>query len=104
MKKIILILLALPLFAMVGCNNQPQPQPQLQQAAPDRKIEIEIKPAPQLPPPGPPHVVSPMYMTGYWDGYFGRYVSARWAFYDYREGWNLGKFDRQHNIKRFPHN
>jgi uncharacterized lipoprotein NlpE involved in copper resistance len=97
MKKIILILLALPLFAMIGCNNQPQVQPQ-----PERKIEIEIKPQPQ-PQPGPPQVISPMYMSGYWDGYFGRYVSARWAFFDYREGWTLGNFDRQHNIKRFPH-
>ena len=99
------MLLGLP-FAMIGCNNQPQQQP-LQQAAPEQKIQIEVNPAPRpprpLPPPGPPQVISPMYMTGYWDGYFGRYVSARWAFYDYREGWNLGKFDRQHNIKRFPH-
>lgn len=101
MKKIIIILLALPLFALIGCNNQPEPQ--LQQAAPERKIEIEVKPAPQQ-PPAPPHVISPMYMSGYWDGYHGRFVSARWAFFDYREGWNLGKFDRQHNIKRFPPN
>jgi len=101
MKKFILILLTLPLFAICGCNNQPQPQPQL---APERKIQIEIKPAPApVQPALPPHVISPMYMSGYWDGYFGRYVSWRWAYFDYREGWNLGKFDRQHGIKRFPH-
>lgn len=102
MKKILLLLLSLPLFAVVGCNTNNPP-------APEQKIQIEIHPPlpkarPQPPPPPPPpQHISPMYMSGYWDGYYGRYVSARWAFYDYREGWNLGKFDRQHNIKRFPH-
>jgi uncharacterized lipoprotein NlpE involved in copper resistance len=98
MKKIIIILLALPLFAIIGCNNnQPAPQEQKLQVAPPAP-----GPAPAPVPPPPPHVISPMFMSGYWDGYFGRYVSIRWAYFDYREGWNLGKFDRQHGINRFP--
>lgn len=91
-----------------GCQQQP-PVP----VQPNHKLEIEVRPAPTIPVPPPtapvapgpeplvPPVVSRTFMIGYWDGYFSRYASWRWAYMDYRDGWHLGQYDRLHGIRRF---
>jgi hypothetical protein len=88
------------LGAMVlGCDNS---QPQTQPANP--KLEIQVTPPPPAPtqpapPAPPPHIYSKQFMIGYWDGYHGRGESR--LNYDYRNGYELGHYDRINGIQRF---
>lgn len=65
----------------------------------------EVKPvAPNVGVPTPP-IPSAQYMTGYWDGWHGKWLGPiRWTLSDdYRQGHMLGSHDRKHGINnRYP--
>jgi hypothetical protein len=63
----------------------------------------EIKESPK-PKPIPPTTPSASFMTGYWDGWHGKWLGpVRWtASNDYRQGHMLGSYDRKNNITRYP--
>lgn len=87
MKKFLLLLL----FAL-GC------------AAPNSPPNRESEPPREI-MPGPPAPACPssQFMTGYWDGYSGKWLSPfRWTFSDdYRNGHEVGSYDREHHIERY---
>jgi len=54
--------------------------------------------------PTQPVIPSATFMTGYWDGWHGKWLGPiRWTLSDdYRQGHMLGSYDRRNGIDRYP--
>jgi hypothetical protein len=108
MKRILITSALLgSVLLLSGCQQPAPPQQQTPQ-----NIHVEVHPPiqaaptppaptpPPMPPVQPPVPPAPTrnYMIGYSDGYHNRIVSIRWVIWEYRQGWELGRWDRAHNL------
>ena len=96
--KWILVLSLIAMLCVTGCQ-----QPSSSQPSQPPKIHVEVNPQvpptpPQVQPPVPP-VPTRNYVFGYYDGYHNRILAVRWAVWEYRQGWELGRWDRVHNLQ-----
>lgn len=96
------ILLCLFVLFVLGCSEAQPP------AAPPATPPVAPQPVqPPATPPAAPQVAPPSkdWMTGYWDGYTGKWLGPlKWTVSDdYRNGHQIGAEDRRdHKPPRYP--
>lgn len=97
-KALTLIVLSL----VMGCASE---APEVQPTPPPQPVAPPPQPVPPIVIPAPPAAPSTDFMTGYWDGYTGRWISPiKWVVgSDYRNGHQLGSQDRVNKVQpRYP--
>ena len=102
-----LLSLFIALF-VAGCQQNVTPIPTPQPQQPPKAEPKKAEPPPPVPDTQPPLPTNPTvpFMTGYHDGYYGRWLAPiRWtALNEYRHGWAAGAYDRKHGLpNRFDH-